>query len=148
MGRILVSLAAIALVVLFRIRAAEYPETAARLPNLIGWVVAGLACLAILQVVLNWRRQNAEGRLEILPPPDWQAIGIGGGFLLLILLYAWSITTLGYLIATPLFMLIPFLGLRPISPLAAVATTAAVTAFIWFVFVWFLNLSIPLYPAM
>ena len=43
MGRILVALAAIALVFFFWSEAAAYPRTAARLPNLLGWIVLILA---------------------------------------------------------------------------------------------------------
>jgi len=43
-------------------------------------------------------------------------------------------------------MLIPFLILRPIGRVAAIATAGTVTVFIWLVFFWFLRLSIPLFP--
>lgn len=148
MGRIVVSIAAIALVLVFRNEAASYPATAARLPGLIGWVVIALAILAIAEALFGWRRQSADGTLAIVTKQDWRGIAVGAGFLGLIVLYAWSITKIGYLIATPLFMLIPFIILRPIGWLAAIVTTACVTAFIWLVFVGFLNLSIPLYPAL
>ena len=147
MGRIFVSLAMIGLVLIFWNETANYPATAARLPNLIGWLVVGLAVMAIGEVCLGWRRQSAAGRVELFPEQDWRGIAVGAGFLGLIVLYAFSITIVGYLIATPLFMLIPFAVLRPIGWIAAIVTTAIVTAFIWVVFVYFLNLSIPLYPA-
>lgn len=147
MGRIFVSLAMIGLVFLFWHEASNYPATAARLPELMGGVVLGLAVMAIGEVLLGWRRQSVAGRLDPFPRQDWRGLALGAGFLGLIVLYAWSITEVGYLIATPLFMLIPFLVLRPIGWIAAIVTTVAVTAFIWIVFVWFLNLSIPLYPA-
>ncbi len=147
MGRIFVSLAMIGLVFVFWHESSTYPATAARLPDLIGWLVMMLAIMAIGEVLLGWRRQSVVGRLELFPQQDWRGLAVGAGFLGLIVLYAWSITEVGYLIATPLFMLIPFIVLRPIGWITAIITTAAVTAFIWVVFVWFLNLSIPLYPA-
>jgi hypothetical protein len=146
MGQIFVSLSAILLVAVFRSQTVNYPKTAARLPDLIGWVVVLLACLAIVQVLFDWRRQRAAGTLVVFPAPDWRAVGIGGAFLALILIYALSINMVGYLIATPLFMLIPFLILRPIGRVAAIATAGTVTVFIWLVFFWFLRLSIPLFP--
>ncbi len=147
MGRIFVSLAMIGLVILFWNEASAYPATAARLPALIGWVVLVLAVMAIGEVLFGWRRQSVAGRLDLFPQQNWRGLAVGAGFLGLIVLYAWSITEVGYLIATPLFMLIPFVVLRPIGWIASIVTTAAVTTFIWIVFVWFLNLSIPLYPA-
>lgn len=147
MGRILVALAAIALVFFFWSEAANYPRTAARLPNILGWVVLVLAVLAIAQTLFTWRRQNAGGTLVFIPEFRWRDIAVGGGFSGLIILYAWSIQHVGYLVATPLFLLIPLAVLRPIGWTATILTTLGVTAFIWGVFVYFLNLSIPLYPA-
>lgn len=147
MGRILVALAAIALVFFFWSEAAAYPRTAARLPNLLGWIVLILALAAIAQTLLVWRREKAAGTLVLIPPFAWRDIAVGAGFAGLIVLYAWSINHVGYLVATPLFLLIPLAVLRPIGWTATVLTTLVVTGFIWAVFVYFLNLSIPLYPA-
>ncbi|PRD40610.1 hypothetical protein C5748_25935 [Phyllobacterium phragmitis] len=147
MGRILVALAAIAAVFFFWSEAANYPRTAARLPNILGWVVLILAILAIVQTLFTWRRQKAEGTLVFIPEIQWRDIAVGGGFSGLIILYAWSIRHVGYLVATPLFLLIPLAVLRPIGWTASILTTLVVTAFIWGVFVYFLKLSIPLYPA-
>lgn len=146
MGRIVICLGAIALVALFRVEASDYPATAARLPGLLGWVTGSLALLGIGQAVLGFRWDSADGSLGLFPAQDWRGIALGAAFLGLIVLYAWSITRIGYLIATPLFLLIPLIALRPVGWRTTILTTAGVTVFIWSVFVWFLNLSIPLYP--
>ena len=151
MGQIVVALAAIALALFFRNEAASYPPTAARLPELLSVVIVLLAAAAIAQVVwsrLRPRPALAEAETDSDTPTDWRSLALGAGFLTLIILYAFSITRIGYLIATPLFLAIPLAVLRPIGLVAAVSTIAAVTAVIFGVFVWFLNLSIPLYPAL
>lgn len=148
MGRIVVALSAIGLVLFLRSEASDYPPTAARLPDLIGWVVVGLAALAIVQVAAGWLRSRAAGTLTLAPDVDWSGLLLGAGFLGLIVLYAFSIQVVGYLVATPIFLLVPLAVLRPVSWIVALVTTASITVMIFGVFVWFLNLSIPLYPVL
>lgn len=149
MGQIVVALAAIGLAVFFWSEAAAYPATAAKLPQLLAGVVIFLAVLAIVQA--GWRRMRPEnGEVDETtgtePLTDWRSLAIGAAFLALVVVYALSITRIGYLIATPLFLAIPLAVLRPVGPVAAVSAIVSVTAVIFGVFVWFLNLSIPLYP--
>lgn len=146
MGRIFVATAAIALAVFFRHIAEGYPTAAARLPKLLGLIVILLGAAAIVSQVLRWRRQHAEGVLELLPPINAPALGIGAAFAALSIAYAGSITVLGYLIATPAFLLIAFGALRPIGWRNILLTTAAVTGVIWAVFINFLGLPMPLFP--
>ena len=147
MGRILTALAAIALAFFFWHEAAGYPATAARLPNLLGSVVLILAVLAIAQELLFRRRAGATGMSAPMAGFDRRNVAIGAGFVGLIVLYAWGIQHAGYLIATPIFLLVPLIALRPVGWGAMLATAVAVTGVIWGVFVYFLNLPIPLYPA-
>lgn len=146
MGRILVAGALIAVALYMQAEAAGYPRVARRLPMLLGYVVIALAALAIVQQTLLWRRERARGTLKLASAPPWRELAIGSAFVLLIVLYAWAIPVLGYLIATPLMLLLPIVALRPIGPKLALVAVTAVTASIWALFVWFLNLPIPLYP--
>ena len=146
MGRIAVAVAAIAAALFMQAEAAGYPRAASRLPVLLGYVVILLAVLAIAQVLLGWRRDRAADRLEVVALPRWQEVAIGTGFVGLTVLYAWSIPRIGYLVATPLMLLAPIAALRPVGWRPAAVTVVAVTGVIWLVFVWFLNLPLPLYP--
>jgi uncharacterized membrane protein YidH (DUF202 family) len=151
MGQIVVALAAIALALFFRSEAAAYPPTAAKLPDLLGVVVIILGVMAIAKVVWSWMRPRetaADAGSGTDTPTDPRSLAIGAGFLALVVLYAFSITWIGYLIATPLFLAIPLAVLRPVGPVAAASAIVSVTVVIFGVFVWFLNLSIPLYPAL
>ncbi|HEX2020861.1 MAG TPA: tripartite tricarboxylate transporter TctB family protein [Aurantimonas sp.] len=151
MGQIFVALAAIALAVFFWSEAENYPATAAQLPELLAFVVIALSVAAIASAAWSRLRPRAaapDGENGTETPTDWRSLAIGAGFLVLIVTYAWSITRIGYLVATPLFLAIPLAALRPVGLVAAVSTIVVVTAIIFGVFVWFLNLSIPLYPAL
>ena len=147
MGRLVVALAAIGLVFFMWSEAAGYPATARKLPDLLGWVVMVLAVLAVLQQVLIMRKASANGTLGTRDPIDWKNVALGAACVGLIIAYAWSIGVIGYLIATPLFLTIPLVTLRPVGLVPGVITVVAVTAVIYGVFVWFLKLNIPLYPA-
>jgi len=152
MGQILIAAGAIALALFFRYEASSYPATAAQLPNLIGAILIILGIAAIIHVGVRSmrKRRRTAGVADAVaaePSPQWSDIAIGGAFLALIVLYAWSITRIGYLIATPLFLAIPLAVLRPVGLMGALIAIVSVTAVIFGVFVWFLNLTIPLYPA-
>ena len=151
MGRVIVALAGIGLVIFMWGEAANYPPTARKLPDLLGWAVLVLAVLAIAQELLQWGRARlaGEGDAEAIPssPVDWRGIGLGAGFVALIVAYAWSIEIVGYMVATPLFLALPLIVLHPVRLPVAVLTIAVVTAVIYGVFVWFLRLNIPLFPA-
>ena len=146
MGRILVAAMSIVAAIAMQHIATSYPAAAARFPTLLGYVVICLGLMAAGQVLLEWRRLRLAGTLQVLPRADWRKIAIGSAFTLLIVLYAWSIPVLGYLLATPLMLAIPLALLRPVGWTAAAITVVAVTGTIWGVFVWFLRLPIPLYP--
>lgn len=146
MGRILVAIAAIALALFFRYEAADYRLAASRLPDVVGGVLILLSAMMIVQVLMTWRRASADGNLTILPSVQTHRILLGVAFVVLIFAYAWSIQFIGYLIATPGFMLIAFATLRPVNWLWIMAIIAIVTVSIWAIFIYFLNMPILLYP--
>lgn len=145
MGRILIATAAIALALFFRQIAQSYPTAAARLPILLSWTVILLAGAAIVERLLLWRRESAAGTGRLVPPFDARAIGIGAAFALLCAAYAAAITHAGYLVATPLFLLLSLGALRPIGWGPILVATLAVTGVIWLVFINFLGLPLPLF---
>lgn len=153
-GRILVAIAAIGAALYLQAEAAEYPRAARRLPQLLGYGVMLLAALAIVQAVARGWRAQTRGAPGVTPGSDphpdpglhWRQIGIGVAFTSLIAVYAWAIPIAGYLIATPLMLFLPLAVLRPVGWPAVGVTVAAVTGTIWVIFLWFLNLPMPLYP--
>ncbi|SDL51048.1 Tripartite tricarboxylate transporter TctB family protein [Modicisalibacter muralis] len=146
MGRILVAIAAIALAVFFRVEAADYRIAASRLPDVVGAVLILLSVMLIVQVLMSWRKASAQGELTIFPKVEPRAILLGVAFIVLIFAYAWSIQTIGYLVATPVFLLVVLVVLRPIHWLWTIVITATVTLVIWAIFIYFLKMPILLYP--
>lgn len=65
-------------------------------------------------------------------------------FLGLIALYVWLIPQVGYFIMTPLFMVVAYLYLRALGFFKAVFISLIFSAFIYGLFVKFLNLPIPM----
>ena len=146
MGRIFVAIAAISLAIFFRIEAADYRLAASRLPDVVGGVLVLLSVMMIVQVLMSWRKASADGSLSILPRIESRSIMLGVAFVLLVFVYAWSIQTIGYLIATPGFLLIALVALKPVNWLWIAGITAVVTIAIWAIFIFFLNMPILLYP--
>lgn len=146
MGRILVAVAAIALAIFFRIEAADYRLAASRLPDMVGGVLILLSAMMIMQVLMTWKKASAAGSLTIIPRVAPQSIMLGVAFVLLIFAYVWSIQTIGYLIATPVFLLMALAVLRPVNWLWIVAIASIVTTIIWAIFIFFLKMPILLYP--
>jgi GNAT superfamily N-acetyltransferase len=146
MGRILVAAAVIGAALFMHSEAAGYPQAARRLPQILGIVAVLLAVLTIVQALVGIRRVRAERAVPLVVAPDWRQVGIGFAFVALVVGYAWSIPRVGYLVATPLMLLLPLLALRPVGRRGMVVTVVAVTGAIWLIFLWFLDLPIPLYP--
>lgn len=145
MGRILVAVAIIGAALFMYITAGSYPGAARRLPQLLAVVVMLLGVFAVVQAVIGLYRARADDK-PLLRLPDWRRVAIGVAFVAFVFAYAWSIPHLGYLIATPLMLAVPLAALRPVGWPAMGITVVAVTGVIWFIFVWFLQLPIPLYP--
>ena len=146
MGRILVAVAAIGAALYMYFTAEGYPGAARRLPELLSILVILLALLAIVQAIAEMRRKRAERGRPFVTMPEWKKVGIGVAFVALVAAYAWSIPVIGYLIATPLMLALPMIALRPVGWPAIGVTIVAVTGIIWLIFLWFLNLPLPLFP--
>lgn len=146
MSRILVALTAIAIAVFFQVEASDYPRVAARLPTLISYVMIGLSLLAIVQQLVAWRTAPEGSNCYAIVVPEWGRVLNGAIFIALTAFYAWAITSIGYLIATPAFLLTSFLIFRASKVWIVLLTSAGVTFAIWVIFVNFLRLPIPLLP--
>lgn len=146
MGRTLVAVAAIGAALYMYFTAGGYPGAARRLPEILSILVIVLSLLAIVQALVEVRRKRAERGKPLFTMPDWTKVGIGLAFVALVAAYAWSIPVIGYLIATPLMLALPLIALRPVGWPAIGITIVSVTGVIWLIFLWFLNLPIPLFP--
>jgi len=149
-----VGLAALVLAFVFGQQAAGYPEQAARLPQLLAWLVAGLAVMLALEELLKWRRARktppaseapADGGEAQVHPIEWAALL---PFVAGIFAYVFALPYLGYLIATPIFIAAGLIVARTLRPVAAIACAVGITGLLWVVFIWLLHLPIPLLPSL
>ena len=143
--------AAIVFALVFHFESQDFPATAQRMPVLLTWIVVALAVMMIVEELLKRRlaRRNGKRGLadaeEPLPAINWPVMGL---FSAAIVGYVALVPWLGYLLATPLFvsggaLLSKTLG-WPKALLLGLGTTAAV----WAVFIWALNLPVPLLPVL
>lgn len=148
---IILGAAAIGFALLFRSQSHDLPEQAQRLPVLLIWVVIGLAVLMIIEELIKQRiaRRNGGGAKldddEPLPPINWHVLVI---FSAAAAAYVALIPILGYVIITPLFIIGGLLVSKTLSPPKAVLVGAVATGVVWAIFIWALNLPVPLLPSL
>ncbi|AHL77514.1 hypothetical protein CH92_21480 [Stutzerimonas stutzeri] len=149
-NRLVLGLFGIALAAAFYTNAHGYPEAAAQMP-LIYSVTVGLLSLAIVgSELLRWR---AARRIEAVPPEAVDEVqgppryAVTALVFALAIAYVAAITTLGYVLATVLFMGVALVLIRTVSVRFAVIGTVVLVAVVCLVFVQFLGLPIPLLPS-
>ncbi|MGI3124878.1 tripartite tricarboxylate transporter TctB family protein [Nitratireductor sp. PBL-C9] len=148
MARALVVFAIIGIATYMLISAENYPPEARYLPQLLASVTIIFGVLGLAQAVpAIWRERGGSAQPQQRAGPRWRAVGVGVAFVLLIAAYISSIRWLGYLVATPLMLFLPLAILRPVGPVGIAATVLSVTGMIWVLFIWFLELPVPLFPS-
>ena len=146
---LILGIASIIFALVFRSQTENFPDVAQRLPVLLIWLVCGLGVLMIIEEVLkrcNARRAAPGASIEedeVLPPVNWFVLCSFGAA---IIAYVALIPIVGYLIVTPVFVAGALLVSRTLSPLKAILVGAVATAFVWAIFIWALNLPVPLLP--
>jgi len=127
----------------FFYKGASMPSSASLFPN----IVAGLVFLLSGAMVVRSLKEVRDGK----GVPDKQEgaqqkpiISRVIFFTVSIALYIYLIPGIGYFIATPLFMTVAYLYLRAAGIMKAMIISLCFSLFIYFLFVWFLKLPIPL----
>lgn len=147
---ILIGVASILLALLFRSQTGDLPVVAQRMPALLIWLVIGLAVLMIIEDLVKRRKAlgttpeaaTADGE-EILPPINWPVVCVFGAA---IVAYVALIPVIGYLIMTTVFVGGGLIIARTMAIPKAVLVGIGTTAFVAAVFLWALNLPVPLLP--
>lgn len=116
------------------------PASAALFPNLMAGLIS---VLAVTMAVNAHRGSKLTGSVE---PDEGKRVNTMrvAFFLVLIVLYVLLIPQVGYFIMTPLFMITAYIYLRAIGFFRAVFISLVFSAFIYGLFVKFLNLPIPM----
>lgn len=151
MVQILFALAMIGVAIAFGIEAAGYSPTAARMPGLLAWVV-GLLAVGMLAEALLVRHREVRATPAAGPVHASEAHA-GGSitrallFLGLVVLYAATFRFAGFVLATVLFIGVVLMVFRATRPLLSLVTVIATVAGIYAIFIAFLRLPVPLWPA-
>jgi putative tricarboxylic transport membrane protein len=127
----------------FYFKGSTMPSSAALFPQ----IVAGLIFLLSGAMVLQSVRDVKNGTGE--PAGDTSArqkvhVPRVILFTLSIAVYIYLIPRIGYFIATPLFMVVSYLYLKAAGFVRAILISLGFSVFIYFLFVWFLKLPIPM----
>ena len=148
-GRLILAACGLVVAAVFFGKSLGYPAAAARMPIIYAFAVGGLSLLLAAQAL--W---SARARAATDEPSSVESAALHAGrvkligMILLTLAYVFLLFPLGYVIATLGFMVLGLLWLRRVSIPAAAAGTIVLVAVICLVFIWFLNLPIPLVPTM
>ncbi|MDH4574390.1 tripartite tricarboxylate transporter TctB family protein [Salinicola acroporae] len=154
-SRLLLGVFGLVVAGVFFLDASQYPRAAAEMPMIYAVAVA-LMSLAMVASELRLRRQgpalrepateaSAMAPDDAPPPPRrWMAVAV---IFLLAVGYVAMMTTLGYVLATALFLALSLSILRTVKWTFAVIAGALLIAMVCLVFVQFLGLPIPLLPS-
>lgn len=146
---IVLGIASIALAIAFRTQTDAYPATAQRLPVILIWLVGVLAVMMISEDFFRRRQARqaspAQPDSEDAPvaPIKWSALCAFG---VAIVVYVALIPVVGYLVTTTTFIAGSLLVSRIMSPVKAVLIGILTTAGVWALFIWALNLPVPILP--
>ncbi len=157
-NRFVLGLFGLALAAVFFIDALGYPDAAAQMP-LIYSVTVGLLSLAMLGAELL--RGRVARRRETEPVASGDAAGpdadaavsappryaVTAAVFVLAAAYVATISVLGYLLSTTLFMALALLLIRTVSLRFALIGSLVLMAVVCLVFIQFLGLPVPFLPA-
>ncbi|GHB17675.1 tripartite tricarboxylate transporter TctB family protein [Salinicola rhizosphaerae] len=153
-SRLLLGLFGLAVAGAFFSAASGYPRAAAQMPMIYS-VAVGLLSLGMLvdEVAIKRRRSVAPGTTPTeagevqvpAAPKRWLAVVV---IFALAVGYVAMLTTLGYIVATGLFLALALLVLRTVRPVFALVGSAVLIGIVCLVFVLFLGLPIPLLPTL
>lgn len=157
MVQMLFALAMIGVAIAFGVEAAAYAPTAARTPTLLAWSVGLLAVGMFIEAMLKHRKARAAQDM----PADASDIPVhaseahqGGSvpraltFLVFAVLYTVSFRWVGFALGSIVFLGGAMLLFRATRPHLILVTVVAAVALIYGVFVVFLRLPVPLWPAL
>lgn len=154
LNRLLLGFFGLGLAGLFFVNALDYPKAAAQMPLIYSVTVALLSAAMIATEIMGKRRRklaeadvsgdSAESLEAMDTPRRYGAVAI---VFALAIAYVLTITTLGYLLATALFMGLALLVIRTVSVTFALVGTLVLIAVVCLVFIQFLGLPVPLLPA-
>lgn len=128
---------------LFFIESLKLPSTAASLPQIIIMLITILSILMFIQAFIKYKKST---KITIKEGVIKEKINIKRVliFLGIIVLYIFTIDTIGYFIVTPIFAFISLLYLTSVRFMSVIFITIGFTVGIYVIFVMFLRIPIPM----
>lgn len=147
---IVLGIASIVLALVFRAQAQDLPTEAQRLPSLLIWLVLALAAMMIVEELVKQRRVKRSAAAspdddEPLAPINWPVLAMFGAAAIV---YVALIPYAGYLLITPVFLAAGIWLSKTMGLTRSVLVGVATTAIIWGIFIWLLQLPVPLLPSL
>ncbi|MBE0529288.1 MAG: tripartite tricarboxylate transporter TctB family protein [Rhodospirillales bacterium] len=150
MPYVLVAAASCGLASLFFISSLTMQPAAYQMPRLLVALVFILTAAMLIDYAVQKRRKAAGQPLDEVAAPLFAPFFQGASiprvaiFLGAVILYVVLLEPLGYFIVTPLFLLGTLLYLRACRLMVAAAIAAVAPVFVYFIFVWLLDLPVPM----
>ena len=150
MPYVLVAAAACGLASLFFVSSLSMQPAAYQMPRLLVGLVFLLSAAMVADYYIRKRRKAAGKPVDELTAPLFEPffhnvnILRAGIFLAAIILYVLLLEPVGYFIVTPAFLLGILLYLRACRPSLAIAIAAIAPVFVYFIFIWLLDLPVPM----
>ncbi len=126
----------------FFIKAFSMPSTAAHFPTIIAGLVFLLSASMVVEALRKVRRggeapgtTGTEGKIQFTRVVT---------YVVLIAAYIFLIPRIGYFVVTPIFMILTYSYLRALGTFKVLLVSIGFSIFIYFLFVWFLKLPIPM----
>ncbi|MDW0116163.1 tripartite tricarboxylate transporter TctB family protein [Sporosarcina thermotolerans] len=127
--------------VVFYMQSLNYPVSAARLPQILIFIIAGLSLMMLIEAFKKRNEASAKsegeaenGKLHI------KRVSI---FIAMIALYILLMDIIGYFIVTPLFVFASLMYMKATNVLTAIILAVGFTAFIYGLFSLFLHVPVP-----
>lgn len=147
-----------ALLITFYFDSASYPVAARRFPRVLIYVIGFLTILMVVEQVIKFKKEkgstddeNTPGKTELNKSDEEKEKEENNWdyknsliYLLIIGLYIFSIGFLGYFAATFSYILVIFLYLKSTDIKKTIFIAVGVNLFLYLVFVYFLNIRIPM----
>ncbi|QJQ95943.1 MULTISPECIES: tripartite tricarboxylate transporter TctB family protein [Halomonadaceae] len=153
MSRLALGAFGIFLGVFFFLNNMEYPTRAAQIPLIFATAVGLLSLALIIQEAVVSRKVMSTSPVASVSPsrkPQWRGGGVFRAFLVYFaaLLYAYSISIVGYFIGTAAFLGISLFIARGVSAKYSAVGVACLLIVIGLVFFRFLGLNMPALPSL
>ena len=125
----------------FFFKASSMPRSASLFPQIVAGLIFLLSAAMVFKAAHDVRGSGGE---DAGAPAGKIHVARVVVFVALTAAYIFLIPRIGYFVVTPLFMLVMYTFLRALGIFKALVISVGFSVFIYFLFIWFLKLPIPM----